>query len=200
MGGRMSHVFCIAFIGLAVLGGAQGAWAQQIPRDFINVEHEKKAKYLIYFGLYVDWPPDAVPHRGDRFVIGVLGPDPLGEHLRAFEGRSLGDKRIVVYRFASIDEYRPCHILFISRRAAPQRPAETPLNRLQDALERVGQSPVLVVTESSSFARRGSMINFVADMQAGLIKMEINLAAARRAGLEIRAPLLNLKPIVTVLQ
>ncbi len=193
----MLRWFGTALLILSAWGGAGAAWAQQ---DFVDLEYERKATYLIYFGIYVQWPADAVPAAGDRFVIGILGGDPFGRHLRRFEGKPLGDKRIVIHRFNSIDDYRPCHLLFISGRPAPQQRAETPRDRLRDALEHVGDDPVLIVGESEGLARQGAMIEFVADVRDRLIKMEIDLAAARKAGLEISSRLLNLKGIVTVLE
>ena len=184
----------MALIVLATSGGVRRAWAQQ---DWIDLEYQKKAQYLIYFGMYVEWPAGAVPGADDRLIIGILGQDPFGAHLRAFDGRIFNERRIVVHRFASMDQYRPCHLLFVSGRADPRRPWETPQHRLQAALERVGDDPVLIVSESPRFADRGAMINFVADVRSRLIRMEVNLAAARRVGLEISARLLNLT-VVTV--
>ena len=194
----MARWLCTALLTLAVGCGAVTAWAEQ---DFLDLEYERKATYLIYFGIYVQWPEGGnFPHAEERFVIGILGQDPFGRHLRAFEGKPLGNKRIVIHRFASIDEYRPCHLLFISDRAEPQQAPESSQDRLRDALRRVGGDPVLIVTESAELARRGAMINFVADVEDRLIKMQINRDAARRAGLDISARLLNLRGIVAVVE
>ncbi len=157
-----------------------------------------KATYLLYFGLFVKWPEDAVPKAAGQFVIGILGHDSFDGHLEKFEGRSLNGKRIVVRRFATMEQYTPCHILFISHAAAQGRD-ETAEERLRAALAEVGQQPVLIVTETSSFARKGSVINFSDDQQAKLIRMEINRAAERRAALQIAADLLDLS-VVTVIQ
>ncbi len=157
-----------------------------------------KATYLIYFGLYVQWPQAAVPQAPDQFVIGILGEDPFGGHLKKYVGRDLNGRRIVVRHFATMEQYTPCHVLFISHAPAEGR-KETAAERLEAAMEVVGKQPVLIVTETASFARRGSVINFEDDRQAKLIRMEINRTAERRAELQVSADLLNLS-VVTVVQ
>lgn len=185
----------VALIGLAAGGEVP---AQSRPERAAPLPPEAiKARYLIYFGHYVIWPADALPNPKENFVIGILGRDPFGQHLQVFAGEKVDGRRILVHRFESIAEYRPCHLLFISGDAtAGQR--ETARNRLQAALAQVADQPVLTVTESPGLARAGAVINFVDgldDGRTGVIRMEINRQAARRATLQIRAALLNLSVV-----
>ena len=156
-------------------------------------EYKLKAAFLYNFGLHVTWPET----EDDRFVICVLGKypkQPFGAIMRDIQRtKTLNRKKIVVGQFDSMDEYTRCHILFISRYAEPGREGETAEDRLEAALERTKDSPVLLVTETPGLAGKGAVINFLVDTQANRIKMEINLDAAERAGLIIGARLRELE-------
>ncbi len=52
------------------------------------------------------------------FVIGILGQDPFGSALDdAVRGETVNGRPLVVKRFASAADLRPCQILFIDRSA-----------------------------------------------------------------------------------
>jgi hypothetical protein len=65
------------------------------------------------------------------------------------------------------------------------------LPRLLDTLVR---QPVLTVGDTEGYGQRGVMVNFYLDQSR--VRFEINLAAARRAGLRISSQLLKLARIV----
>ncbi|HPF27502.1 MAG TPA: YfiR family protein, partial [Steroidobacteraceae bacterium] len=54
--------------------------------------------------------------------------------------------------------------------------------------------PTLIIGETSEFARHGGMVTLL--QESNRVGLEINLRAARRAGLEISAPLLQLATVV----
>jgi hypothetical protein len=193
---RIHPFLLIAVLGMGVLSPVRDEASLQGAEPLLR--EAVKARYLLYFGIYVRWPDDAVPQAKGQFVIGILGRDPFGDHLQVFAGRPLNGKRIVVRRFASMEQYSSCHILFISDEAAVGR-KETAKDRLDAALARVGDQPVLIVSETSGFARQGAVINFVDDQQAQLIRMEVNRTAQRRAALEISSELLDLS-VVTLIE
>jgi hypothetical protein len=174
--------------GLLAAAGGNAAAQQPLAR-----EYGLKAAYLYKFGKYVRWPADTA----DPFVIGVLGRDPFGATLREVERvGTVGGKRIVVHRFSSMVQYKPCQILFVSRIAAAGHEGETAEDRLNAALAKTQGTPVLLVSDTQGFARKGVVINFL--VQANLIRMEINQDAAQRAGLAIAAPLLGLNVVTIV--
>lgn len=79
------------------------------------------------------------------------------------------------------EEWRGCHILFI-----PAEEAE----RVDGVLRAVALAPVLTVSDSPDFARSGGMIGL--KQRGGRIRFDINLGAARRAGLNLSSRLLKL--------
>src|SRR6185503_17900412 len=119
-------------------------------------------------------------------VIGVLGNDPFGGEIdRAIEGKTVNGRRLMIKRFASLEAYQYCHILFVS---------SSEKNSLPRIIAAVGNSGVLTVSETDRFAHIGGIINFVTIENR--IRFEINQTAAERAGLKISSKLLSLGRVV----
>ena len=89
-----------------------------------NREYAIKAAYLYQFSRYVQWPADAFANDRSPLVIGVLGTDPFGGILEEIaRTKRIEGRPIVVRRFASMAEYTPCHILFVSSSVGPEQRA-----------------------------------------------------------------------------
>jgi hypothetical protein len=163
--------------------------AQQ-PGPAINVpdEYARKAAFLYSFGRYVHWPETCFTNAADPFVIGILGKDSFGGALDEIAAnKTIQDRRLVVRRFASLEEYRqPCHILFVSR--------SLPAEQEEALIAKTQGKPVLVVGETAGFGERGAIANFFVDEER--IRFELNIAVARQAQLRLDAKLLSLgKPV-----
>jgi hypothetical protein len=149
-------------------------------------EYEIKAAFIYNFAKYVEWPENTGTDSGEAFVIGVLGEDPFGALLdQLARSKTVGNKRIVIHRFDTIDDYTPCCILFV---------AASEQDRLPAILEKLADSPVLVIGDTPGFARRGVAVNFF--IEESKVRFEINPAAAARAGLKISSKLLRLAKII----
>jgi hypothetical protein len=61
-------------------------------------------------------------------------------------------------------------------------------------LEKAGALPILTVGEDEPFARNGGIIHFV--LKNGNVRLEIDLAAAKKAGLTISSRLLAVADVV----
>jgi hypothetical protein len=108
--------------------------------------------------------------------------------------KKIHDRTIVVQHFAKVEDYKPCHILFIPKEpAAPNGDAAA--KRLTAAQEKTKGSAVLFVTEEAGLAQKGSMLNFF--IENANVRFEVNHEAAKAAGLQMRAKLLQLGKIVT---
>ncbi len=176
-------------VSLLVLAGlvlhASSAPGQEAPAEAtLPDEYTMKAVYLYSFGRYCQWPQGAFASDSGSFVIGILGEDPFGETIDKIAAKkTLHNRRIVVRRFATLDDYRgPCQILFVSRSVPP--------NQQATVIEKLGDDPVLVVGESPGYAERGATANFV--IGGDRIRFEINIENARRAQLRMDAKLLSL--------
>ena len=157
------------------LSAAVGVHAAPTPEYLI------KAAYLYNFALFVGWPADAFSTPDAPIVIGIVGADPFDQALdRTVQNKRINRRPIVVRRLNWGSDLRQCHMLFISASEAA---------KAADMPARLEGLPILVVGESSDFARRGGTINFTLDDNK--IRFEVNLDAAKKSRLDISAKLLN---------
>lgn len=148
-------------------------------------EYDLKAAFLYNFALFVDWPAEGPPEERRALTLCVLGGDPFGHALDALEGKTVRSQRLAVRRLASAQAAVDCQILFI---------AATEEARLAHILKAVQGRPVLTVADSDGWLEQGVMIN-VSTRQARLA-FDVNLAAARQAGLRVSSRLLRLAHLV----
>ena len=163
------------------------ALAQSVVAQTSTVrEYQIKAVFLFNFGQFVTWGPDDFPDATSPFVIGVLGEDPFGATLDAIvEGESVQGRPVQIERYVDVDDVGSCHILFVSGSELP---------RLDRVFERLRGRGILTVGETEGFAERSGMIRFV--VVDNRLRLEINAAAAERAGLAISSRLLSLADVV----
>ena len=134
---------------------------------------------------FVEWPAPPATNLTAEFVIGVLGDDPFGPHLRdATATNRVRGASIVIKSFRNVEEVKDCQILFIS--ASEKRN----LPRIFAALR--GRS-ILTVGDMEDFATAGGVVHLVAERT---VRFQINLDAAMRAGLRISSLALQLAQIV----
>ena len=145
-------------------------------------EYEIKAAFIYNFARFVEWPAESLG-TADTLILGVLGEDPFGPALERLEGKAVQGHRIEIKRFATLDEFETCHILFVSSEG----------QELDRILREIPQSGVLTVGEQS-FAQSGGVIAFV--VRRNMIRFQINVAAGARAGLKISSQLLKLAELV----
>lgn len=187
-GPRAPRIRCLLAVGVVLLaGGALGPAAEQDATLSTNREYAIKAAYLYQFGRYVQWPAASFADSRSPVVIGVLRHSPVSDVLEEIaRTKQIEGRPISIQRFASVADYKPCHILFVSAAAGPEQTAA--------AIERVKNSPVLLVGEEPGFAQQGGIINFV--REDNTIRFEVNADAARQWQLKISSKLLSLATIV----
>jgi len=166
-------------LALAVLSGTLGAVAQP-------AEYQVKAVFLFNFTQFVSWPAESLPDPQQPFVIGVLGHDPFGRALDdAVRGEQVAGRRLVIERFRTRADLKPCQILFIDRSASADADAV-----LRD-LEHTG---TLTVTDFDVATSPDVIIRFFTENQR--IRLRINVDSARTAGLTISSKLLRPSQVV----
>jgi hypothetical protein len=133
--------------------------------------------FLYNFTKYIQWP--ASQQSGD-FVIGVVGNCPIFEELQKItSNKMVGAQKIVVKKFRSVSDIADCQMLFV--------PSQANFDAVQEKTK--GKS-MLVITEKSGLAQKGSGINFV--LQENKWKFELNESATQNAGLKISKELAKL--------
>jgi hypothetical protein len=173
---RVTEILLAASVA-SVLLGAESFMASDSPAP---LETKVKAVFLFNFAKYVDWPPSALPNAATPITIGMMGTGPFGDDLQHdVEGKTVNGHPFVIKHLASDAELGGCQILFISHSEE---------SRTGGILDKASAWPILTVGEDETFARHGGMINFV--LKNGNVRLAINLAAARKAGLTLSSRLL----------
>jgi hypothetical protein len=147
-------------------------------------EYEVKAAFLYNFAKFVEWPAGSFKDAQAPLLIGILGKDPFGEAFDALKDKTIEGRRLLIKRFVKAEDLEKCHILFIS--AAEK-------NDVSRVLKITTAWNVLTVGDTKGLAESGVVINFI--LIKNKIRFEINVDAARRAGLKISSQLLKLAKI-----
>jgi hypothetical protein len=168
----------VALLFMARAGVAQGPGTE---------DYRAQSEYLCSFADFVAWPSSA-PNRASSETITfcVLGRDPYGNLLdKSVLDHPMGQRRTIVARAQHFEDLGTCDVLFIS---SSERKHEVRI------FKHLRNKNILTVGDTDDFAARGGIIQFVTNQ--GHVSFLINIDAAQRAGLSIRAPLLALAKIV----
>jgi hypothetical protein len=145
-----------------------------------ELEHRVKAAYMYNFLRFIDWPTEAFAGTDGRYELCILGQDPFGDSLTPVARKRARNRGIRLRQLGRNADPSDCHVLFIGASEA---------SRVPSLLGRLRNTPVLTVSELPGFAKRGGTVGFVLDNDK--VRLEVNLAAARRAGLHISSKLLE---------
>lgn len=149
-------------------------------------ESEVKAAYLYKFSGFVDWPDTVFSSDKAPFLIGVLGDDPFQSILdKTIEGKKAKDHPVAAKRSNIPSDLKECHIVFIS---ASEK------NRIESIIAEFATEPVLTVSDSEDFVKQGGVIGLVNIDDK--IRFEVNLDAAKKAGLKISSQLLDVARVI----
>ncbi len=142
-------------------------------------EDEVKAAFVYNFAKFVEWPSGKI---NESINLCILGESPLGfSALKAIDGRTAQDKPLVTKLLNKSDDLKGCHIAFI---------AESERYKMAQLLKIAHQLNALTVSDMTGFTLGGGAIELVKPDEK--IRFEINLLAAKEAGLSISSRLLGL--------
>lgn len=142
-----------------------------------------RAEILHNLCKFVTWPESAF-QEGEGMNIRLLhGDEPISD-LMALNGRKLHGKTITIRGQVRGEGVEKGEVIFISRGFA---------SSVSKILKRLGNRPVLTISDIPGFSRQGGMIELISAGET--VRFSINLGAARRAGLIIRAPLLQIAQV-----
>src|ERR1700693_5688536 len=87
------------------------AWSQSSG----TTSYEVKTAFLFNFAKFIDWPAGSFVSPQTPFTFCVLGQDPFGHVLDdALQGKTIGDRPLVVRRLKDKAEARRCQMVFVS--------------------------------------------------------------------------------------
>jgi hypothetical protein len=166
------------------LYGSDFSFAQAIHStgDPVHIE----AADLLRLAKFVEWPPQPPTRTLETFNFCILGKDPFGRSLdETVLGRSISERPTMIIRGSWLAEMGRCDVVFVSSSEQKHVPK---------ILRDVQGKGILTVSQTTNFAASGGIVQFMRTSDG--IGLAINVDAAKRAGLTIRAPLLALADIV----
>lgn len=161
-------------LALLLASTATGLRAQQQA-----AEAPLKAAILVNLLMFVDWPQWG-QQAADRLSLCYLAPSAMSAALDELAGKRLKNRALTV-GLVELAGVARCHALYLSKDDADQLPRLAP---------RLKSSGVLVLADTPGFFQQGVMFNLALD--AGRIVFDVDLLAARRAGLVISSKVLRL--------
>ena len=150
-------------------------------------EYQAKAAFLYNFAKFVEWPAGSFTAGAESVGICLLGQTPIGTTLTlAVRNKQIDGRGFVVRQITDTKQMPGCHLLFVTGGALKHyRTLRGELN---------GLTGLLVVGESEGFAAEGGVMNF--KLEGGRLRIEVNLAEARRERLVINSRLLGMADVV----
>jgi len=162
---RTVLLFSLALSTVAAFSQAQG--------------YQTHTLFMYSFTRFVQWPPEE--SQGD-FEIVVLGESPILTELKVMaEKKKAGSRTIHVSKINSIADFKKGHILYIGTDWS---------SKYQEVAAKIGEDPVLMVTEQAAAANKGS-INFV-NNKDGKLAFELNRPSIEKHKLKVSAELSRL--------
>jgi hypothetical protein len=161
-----------------VLCGLQGIARGQI----LSSANRLKAIYLGKMLNFVEWPDGAFSARGGAIQFCVEGNGLLGFALaQELSNTTIGGRRVEVRRVQKENDLKGCHALFVGGLGE---------KHIAKVLESVRGANVLTLGETEGFLEAGGVVQL--SYEDSFIRLGVNLAAARNAGLKMDARLLGL--------
>jgi len=149
-------------------------------------EYQLKAVFLYNFARFVQWPSEAFQSPNDPIAICILGENPFGNSLgQAVDGKAIEQRKFTIRQIAEPRQAAGCQILFVS--SSEQK-------HLRGILAEIRTPGTLIVGDSDRFAEEGGVANL--KLEGDHIRIQVNVAAAERAKLQISSRLLSLAQIV----
>ena len=144
-----------------------------------------KGAFLFNFARFTEWPADALQTDSPVSAC-VLGDRAVGDAFaRTVKGKQLAGRAISVTLIAPTGSLPACHLVYLSGIAS---------SRVAEIVAALRDLPVLTVSDSEEFTKRGGIIQFF--VESGKMRFRINARAAKRARLQLSSRLLALADVV----
>ncbi len=148
-------------------------------------EYHLKTVFLYNLAKFIRWPKGALGAKGESVRIGVIDAANVRGAFSLISDETIRGRALELRTIWSPADADGCAVLFLN--GDDER-------LIQLVLQRVGGSPVLTVGEAAEFNAWGGIIRF--RMDGPRVRLDASQANARRAGLGLRAQLLQLCRLV----
>jgi YfiR/HmsC-like len=173
----------LVWLGLGLLI-AMLTWTSSARAQTVTTAVALKAAFLFNFAKFAEWPPDTLA-RGQRLALCVVGDSGVADALeRTIQGRTVESHELAVQVIKPEGPIRTCHLLYASGLDSRQ------ITQLLDALK---DTAVFTVSDANAFAAMGGVAQLI--LEKDTMRFAINVAAAKRARLNLSSKLLGLAQI-----
>lgn len=150
----------------------------------LTAQDKKFHSVFIYnFTKYIEWPSN---YTNGEFVIGVLGNSDITDNLQAMASKkTVGQRKMVVKVFNSVNEIGKCNMLFIPTSQS---------NEIDKVKNRLNGSATLIISEKRGLAHKGSGINFI--VENGRWRFELNRSVVENQNLKVSSELDKLAIVI----
>lgn len=162
-----------------------GTARDQTPPQRPTREYLIKAAILFNLTKFATWPASAFSSDQAPVRVCILGRNPFGRAAASLDGKKVGRRPLELTAIGDIATVNMCHVLFIS---------DSERDRIGAVLDSIARAPVLTVADFDTFSTAGGMVELARSEDRS--RLEINVDAARRAGLKISSKLLRLADTV----
>ena len=168
------RAFALGLLAVVTLGATADARADD------SLEQARlKAAFVLNFMKFTAWPEPRTADAGTLTLCATYG-HPLAGQLHELEGRDVRGLGVRLVHHGG-DDIRSCDVVFVAAADA------STLQALQRA---TAARPILTISDRAGFIDHGGMIEM--KLVNGRTRFDINLAAARAAGLTLSSQLLKL--------
>jgi hypothetical protein len=164
----ISKCFIASLIGLP--------WGQSCQADSAP-EYKLKAAFLYNFILLTEWPKTV----NDSLRLCVVGKNGMDDAINDIDGTEANKRRIRVMHLTSYSNVDACEVLYLG---------ETDSINIQNVLNKLGESPVLTISDNLDLVRSGIMINMFPENQR--LVFNVNVESAKHAHLTLSSRLVRL--------
>lgn len=141
------------------------------------LEYQVKAAFIYNFIAFTQWPGSA----DSAINLCLYGEDYFGNEIDKLQNKTVGARPIKVIRVGNSNQLQQCQAVFFSKSVN---------NNLADLINSLENYPILTLADTPNAISRGIIINM--NLVNEKIMFEINLATARKSGLDISSKLLQL--------
>lgn len=149
-------------------------------------EYDVKIGFIYNFANFVAWPAEAFEKSPEELILCFASDTPSADVLYKLDGKCIKGRTIKVVAYRDGTCLEESHILFL---------ATQDKTFIQKVLAPAVSRSILTIGEVEGFTRMGGIINFFTE--SNRLRFQVNIDAARRAGLKLSSQLLGSAQIVT---
>jgi hypothetical protein len=148
-------------------------------------EYEIKAAFIYNFAKFIEWPNLSSSDTNNPLVLCFMDGETVRDAFKTVKEATVKGRKVMIQEYQGLNDMSACHILFVPSSWKEEQPK---------ILETVRNKPILTIGETQEFCEQGGIINF--RLIENKVRFEINIDAAKQAGLMISSQLLKLARIV----